>query len=104
MPRHLSPELAALAASLMISLGLATLGVAQDAISPDKGAVQHAMPPGGYIGTAALRMADAGSAAGAVQHAMPKGGYIGTAALRPVAVAVACPAGQGAACPLPVQD
>ena len=100
MTRHFSPELAALAASLVISLGLATLGVAQDSLSPAKGAVQHAMPPGGYIGTAALRTAAVAAPGGAVQHAMPKGGYIGTAAARPAA----CPDGQATTCPLPAQD
>ena len=104
MTRQFSPELSALAVSLLLSLGLATFGVAQDAISPKSGAVQHAMPPGGYVGTAAFRTAAVTAPRGAVQHAMPAGGYVGTAALAPTALAAACPAQGGAACPPPVQD
>lgn len=104
MTRDFSPELSALAVSLMLSVGLATLGVAQDALSAKPGAVQHAMPQGGYIGTAAFRTADVTAPRGAVQHAMPAGGYLGTAASPPTAMTAACPLQGGTACPAPVQD
>ena len=100
-----SPELAALAASLLISLALASLGIAQDALSPaPHGAVQHALPKGGYVGTAALRTASAAPARGAVQHAMPAGGYVGTGPASRTRMAAACPAQDAAVCKTAAQD
>ena len=56
-----------------------------------EGAVQHAMPQGGYIGTV---VPVSPAPRGAVQHAMPQGGYSGTG----------CPAGGHPPCPAPVLD
>lgn len=45
---------------------------------PRRGAIHHAMPPGGYVGTVALTALLPPPQRGAVQHAMPPGGYVGS--------------------------
>lgn len=67
MSRLISPE----ALALLFIFSVTTYVLAQDA-TPSRGAVQHAMPPGGYIGTAAT------------VTACPQGGQTGQATTCPV--------------------